>query len=387
MTIPLLMPQAAPPSTPASSPSGPATTDGVFTGVLAHVAQEGDSGGQSSSRGGEAFDALLSIDEGGANDSSMGEHAPVAWTMATMPVVVPTPASLTVDDTPHAESTGDDVGAALVTDELGATSSRPGPVLAHAAPTEPTRAPMPAPAHEDALKVAANGTARSDTAAVDLVNDDNTPGPHPAAPTPAPQAPAASENAATAGAANAAVSTEGMRSVASAAPAVVAPAAPPTPPAPMAAPTPVHVSAPASVEGVELPLHQQVVHALGNLRTADDGHHVLMIKVHPEELGPVRVTAHIDSGSVRLELAGLTEAAREALRSQMADLRRELNATGLRAELQLSEHSGTDTPSRNGSRPSFEREDGRGSETAQTSGRPQTTPTMSRTSSGIDLFA
>ncbi|HEY3339965.1 MAG TPA: hypothetical protein VGK18_15810, partial [Propionicimonas sp.] len=57
--------------------------------------------------------------------------------------------------------------------------------------------------------------------------------------------------------------------------------------------------------------------------------------------GPVRVVAHIGAGGVRIELLGATDQAREALRAALPDLRRDLVAAGLPAELDLGSGTGS----------------------------------------------
>ena len=63
------------------------------------------------------------------------------------------------------------------------------------------------------------------------------------------------------------------------------------------------------------------------------GRHVLTVPIDPENLGPVRIVAHIGPESVRVELVGATDASREALRGSLADLRRDLAASGLTVDV------------------------------------------------------
>ncbi|MPV38996.1 flagellar hook-length control protein FliK, partial [Georgenia subflava] len=92
----------------------------------------------------------------------------------------------------------------------------------------------------------------------------------------------------------------------------------------------------------DVPLAGQLTPALARLRTAPEGTHVLNLRIDPEHLGPVRITAHIAPEGVRIELLGATEQAREALRVTLTDLRRDLAATGLHADLELAEERGGD---------------------------------------------
>ena len=96
---------------------------------------------------------------------------------------------------------------------------------------------------------------------------------------------------------------------------------------------------------VDVPqLAEQLGARLTTLKTMPAGEHVMTLRVDPESIGPVRVVAHIGVGGVRIELVGVTEQAREALRSALPELRRDLAAAGLPAELDLgSESSGFGT--------------------------------------------
>lgn len=98
---------------------------------------------------------------------------------------------------------------------------------------------------------------------------------------------------------------------------------------------------PAPANPVAPPLTSQLAPALARLRTAPDGNHVLNIRVDPDDLGPVRVTAHIGAEGVRIELLGMTDTTRDALRGALSELRRELAATGLHADLDLASDDGS----------------------------------------------
>nr|WP_297423423.1 flagellar hook-length control protein FliK [uncultured Actinotalea sp.] len=82
-------------------------------------------------------------------------------------------------------------------------------------------------------------------------------------------------------------------------------------------------------------LAEQLGARLATLRTLPVGDHVLTLRVDPDSFGPVRVVAHIGAEGVRIELVGASDAARDALRSALPDLRRDLAATGLSAQLDL----------------------------------------------------
>ncbi|MHC9044213.1 hypothetical protein ACYX8G_06515 [Microbacterium saperdae] len=84
------------------------------------------------------------------------------------------------------------------------------------------------------------------------------------------------------------------------------------------------------------------------------GSHQLTMTVTPDTLGPVTVRAHVSAGGdVRVELLGATEAGREALRTIVTDLRRDLAAAMPHASLTLgsgttAEGGGTDRGAQSG---------------------------------------
>ncbi|MCI2178345.1 MAG: flagellar hook-length control protein FliK [Ancrocorticia sp.] len=84
------------------------------------------------------------------------------------------------------------------------------------------------------------------------------------------------------------------------------------------------------------PLARQIGNAMAHLRSAPDGHYVFSARVHPEDLGPIRVTAHLRSDGLHVELAGLTPAAARALREALPELRHSLLTSGIRSDATLS---------------------------------------------------
>lgn len=137
------------------------------------------------------------------------------------------------------------------------------------------------------------------------------------------------------------------------------------------------------------------------------GSHQLTMTVNPDSLGPVTVRAHISAGGeVRVELLGSTDAGREALRTIVTDLRRDLAAVMPHASLSLGSHSATEpgSPDR-GAQPGAggtpndqtpgERERGRAPADPRSAvgdvghGIPRILPTTTRAVSGegLDIFA
>ncbi|NIJ05337.1 flagellar hook-length control protein FliK [Frigoribacterium faeni] len=127
----------------------------------------------------------------------------------------------------------------------------------------------------------------------------------------------------------------------SAVPFAVPPVAP-TAPAPATVPTP--AAAPPSTPA---PLTQQLARPLFSLAAAGPGTHVVTVTVSPEALGPVTVRAHVAGQGMHVEMFAPSDAAREAVRAILPDLRRDLGGAGLQASVDLS----------NQNRPSDQRSD------------------------------
>jgi flagellar hook-length control protein FliK len=64
------------------------------------------------------------------------------------------------------------------------------------------------------------------------------------------------------------------------------------------------------------------------LRLDADGVHRLTVQLHPVDLGPVQVVAEIRNGDINVQLTSGTDAANDALRDALGDLRRELQDAG-----------------------------------------------------------
>jgi len=108
-------------------------------------------------------------------------------------------------------------------------------------------------------------------------------------------------------------------------------------------PTTVTATAPAAPPlAPGTPAAAQVAMHVLPLRLDADGVHRLTVHLHPADLGLVSLVAEVRDGAVHLQLAGATEAGREALRDALPDLRRELQQGGFsRCSLDL----GQDAPS------------------------------------------
>jgi len=83
-------------------------------------------------------------------------------------------------------------------------------------------------------------------------------------------------------------------------------------------------------------LQEQIAPRLVGIRSLGDGTHRMTLRVEPESLGPVRIVAEIRGEHVRVEFMAVGEIGREALRAAIPDLRRELAAAGMQAQLDLS---------------------------------------------------
>jgi flagellar hook-length control protein FliK len=92
----------------------------------------------------------------------------------------------------------------------------------------------------------------------------------------------------------------------------------------------------ASAPPAPVELASQLSRPLHSLRALGDGSHVLTVTVTPENLGPVTVRAHVAGDVMRVELVAPTDQAREALRSIIGDLRRDLSQGPGQSTLDLS---------------------------------------------------
>jgi flagellar hook-length control protein FliK len=86
------------------------------------------------------------------------------------------------------------------------------------------------------------------------------------------------------------------------------------------------VSAPAST-GTPTPASQVAMHLIP-LRKGPDGVHRMTIHLNPDGLGPITVVAQVRHGDISVQLAGVTEAGREALAAGLQDLRKDLLDSG-----------------------------------------------------------
>lgn len=119
--------------------------------------------------------------------------------------------------------------------------------------------------------------------------------------------------------------------------ATTVPAAAPAMPATFAPLATAQTSAPTAQAPVPATFTTQVTKQVFTLATtAAPGEHVMVLKVTPENLGPVTVQAHITGTSVRIELFAPTDAGRDAIRQVMPDLKRDIASSGLQTQLDLS---------------------------------------------------
>ncbi|BDZ39191.1 flagellar hook-length control protein FliK [Microbacterium suwonense] len=128
-------------------------------------------------------------------------------------------------------------------------------------------------------------------------------------------------------------------------PATAATAAPTALPTPTQIPTPAPTAAPSDASRPAL-LPQVTAPVVALARSAE-GEHSITLTVSPENLGPVTVRAHISSGGIRLELHAPSDAGRDALRTILTDLRRDLSVAAPGASLSVAptDSSASATPS------------------------------------------
>lgn len=99
----------------------------------------------------------------------------------------------------------------------------------------------------------------------------------------------------------------------------------------------------------------QVAPAVLSIAQRPAGAHQLTMTLNPDSLGPVTVRANIgQAGDVQVELIGATDAGRDALRSLVADLRRDLASVSPHATLSVSTAVAADTGAGRGGHPGSE---------------------------------
>ncbi|WP_026551955.1 flagellar hook-length control protein FliK [Arthrobacter sp. H20] len=107
----------------------------------------------------------------------------------------------------------------------------------------------------------------------------------------------------------------------------------PTPPSQTATPATPALPAPAAQP---VPLATQLYKPVFSLTAAAPGEHLITVRVAPDEFGPVTVRAVVTAEGMRVELFAPTDAAREALRGILPELRRDLAAPGMTSSLDVS---------------------------------------------------
>ncbi|WP_241795422.1 flagellar hook-length control protein FliK, partial [Microbacterium sp. C5A9] len=119
-----------------------------------------------------------------------------------------------------------------------------------------------------------------------------------------------------------------------------------------AVPTAIPTAVPTSTPDAPRTVAAQVAPAVLSIAQRPAGTHHLTMTVNPDSLGPVTVRAHIgQGGEVQVELVGGTDAGRDALRSIVADLRRDLAAVAPHATLSVSTGTSAEASAGRGGQP------------------------------------
>lgn len=131
------------------------------------------------------------------------------------------------------------------------------------------------------------------------------------------------------------------------APAVEPPAVPPPAVAPqssLAAAAPAAAIPASPTASPPVMLSPQLAPPVHQLVSKGDGSHTLTLRVSPERLGPVTVQAHIQGEKIKIELFSAMEMGRDALRSVLSDLRRDLAGLGMSTGTTVLTVSDADSP-------------------------------------------
>ena len=98
------------------------------------------------------------------------------------------------------------------------------------------------------------------------------------------------------------------------------------------------------------PLQQQLAQPMMTLARQPDGDHIVVVRVAPDDLGPVTVHARVSDTGVHIELFAPSDAGRDAIRQILTDLRRDLNATTANASVSVSDQNAPGAESGGGGR-------------------------------------
>ncbi|MEY9852439.1 flagellar hook-length control protein FliK [Leifsonia sp. EB41] len=98
------------------------------------------------------------------------------------------------------------------------------------------------------------------------------------------------------------------------------------------------------------PLQQQLAQPVMTLARQPDGDHIVVVRVAPDDLGPVTVHARVSDTGVHIELFAPSDAGRDAIRQILTDLRRDLNATTANASVSVSDQNAPGAESGGGGR-------------------------------------
>jgi len=87
------------------------------------------------------------------------------------------------------------------------------------------------------------------------------------------------------------------------------------------------------------PLQQQLARPMIRLASAENGAHTLVVRVAPDDLGPVTIQAHISDAGVKIELFAPNDAGREAIKQILPELRRDLTSTAANGSVSVSDQN------------------------------------------------
>jgi len=280
-----------------------------------------------------------------ARDSAPGAHdaAPPALGRQTeSPVADPAPpitadttaAGTTTADPTTTSSGGTQPGSDLVVPVLPATATAGTPAVGATVPADGVAAVGAGSAAGTIGPVGAGAgpPSHADRAAAGTPATPTPPGPDATGAAAAPTGPDTASPAQPNGAAQATPAPSG----ADAAPAAGTPTGSglvvPVLPAPVQiTPGPTVSATPAAGQPTPPAVHEQVLTAVSPLLRGADGSYGVQLRLHPEDLGAVQVNVDVRHGEISIRLHATNEAARDALRSGLSDLRQQLEDQGLRA--------------------------------------------------------
>lgn len=136
------------------------------------------------------------------------------------------------------------------------------------------------------------------------------------------------------------------------------------------------------------PLQQQLAQPMIRLASAENGDHTMVVRIAPDDLGPVTIQAHVSDAGVKIELFAPNEAGREAIKQILPELRRDLTSTASTGSVNVSDQNAPGADSNEHARePRATPQDGGGRASRDLPNDPAPSPLRRSSAHALDVFA